>query len=156
MVICDVSAQGFYSNEVGIIGSDPPVMKAGSIHCEPRGGLVAWILGYVVILTLGFAALELWFPNAMRPPQVLLTAGFLFIISPFAVYLVRKWYGNRLISTNKVTLQQIRAAISELESVKVVEEGPQVTFTDEELVSQFPRECREYVRFVIREERIVN
>lgn len=132
------------------------IMKIDSIHCEQAGGLVAWILGYVAILSLALAPLELWFPDAMKPPLVLLTAEFLFIIIPIGVYLAREWYGDRLISTHKTTLQEIRRAINEFESAKLIEQGSQVTFTEEEIVSQFPRECKEYVKFVFREQRTAN
>jgi len=128
-------------------------MAAGAISCEPTRGLASWLLSYVGPLSLILSVLALWFPSALRLPDVCLTAAILFGISPLVVWLAHDWHENWVISRNRTTIQQIRAAVVEIEAMKIKSQGPRVVFTEEELIGQFPRECKKYVKYVIRQMR---
>ena len=129
-------------------------MAAGTISCEPTHGLVSWLLAYMGIpLPLILAVLALWFPSALQLPDACLTAAILFGISPLLVWLAHDWYVNWVVSRNRTTIQRIRDAVLEIEALKIKSQGPRVLFSDEELIDQFPRECKEYVKYVIQQMR---
>lgn len=69
------------------------------------------------------------------------------------IWVAHDLYANRLISRNMTTIQQIKMALLQIEASRIKNDGPDIVFTEEELVKQFPSECREYVKYAIHQMR---